>query len=135
MVFLSKRYSLVILRAPRAATDPAPEQRNELMPPSVPLRLRLTPYHSAKSDCASQQIQVADVRSGSKADIATIKRDVRFTPNSGHWNSAARCPLCAKSGLMHRSKTAASFDDLVSDSQKTWRDDKAKRFRCGEIEG
>ena len=24
--------------------------------------------------------------------------DVRFTPNSGHWNSAMRCPLCAKSG-------------------------------------
>ena len=23
--------------------------------------------------------------------------DVRFTPKSGHWNSVARCPLCAKS--------------------------------------
>ena len=23
---------------------------------------------------------------------------VRFTPKSGHWDSAARCPLCAKSG-------------------------------------
>jgi hypothetical protein len=28
--------------------------------------------------------------------------DVRFTPKSGHLNSAARCPLCANSGLMHR---------------------------------
>jgi hypothetical protein len=26
----------------------------------------------------------ADVRFGSKADIASIKRDVRFTPKSGH---------------------------------------------------
>jgi hypothetical protein len=24
--------------------------------------------------------------------------DVRFTPNSGHWNSAAKRLLCAKSG-------------------------------------
>jgi hypothetical protein len=24
--------------------------------------------------------------------------DVRFAPESGHWNSAAQCPLCAKSG-------------------------------------
>src|SRR5262252_1588238 len=23
---------------------------------------------------------------------------VRFTPKSGHWNSVAKCPLCAKSG-------------------------------------
>jgi integrase len=24
--------------------------------------------------------------------------NVRFTPKSGHWDSAARCPLCAKGG-------------------------------------
>jgi len=30
-----------------------------------------------------------DVRFGSKADIAVRLRDVRFTPNSGHWNSDA----------------------------------------------
>ena len=27
--------------------------------------------------------------------------NVRFTPKSGHWNSVAKCPLCAKSRLMH----------------------------------
>src|SRR5262252_2005294 len=27
-----------------------------------------------------------------------MSADVRFTSKSGHWNSAARCPLCAKSG-------------------------------------
>jgi hypothetical protein len=35
---------------------------------------------------------------GSKADIAASPTNVRFTPKSGHWNSVAACPLCAKSG-------------------------------------
>src|SRR5215469_15224335 len=39
-----------------------------------------------------------NVRFGSKADITAYLRNVRFTPKSGHWNSAMRCPLCAKSG-------------------------------------
>src|SRR5215472_1691276 len=34
---------------------------------------------------------------GSKADIAERETNVRFTPKSGHWNSATECPLCAKS--------------------------------------
>jgi hypothetical protein len=29
---------------------------------------------------------------------------VRLTPKSGHQSDVAPCPLCAKSGLMHRSK-------------------------------
>src|SRR5215813_12105301 len=48
--------------------------------------------------CASQQIQPVDVRFGSKADIAERETNVRFTPKSGHWNSVAKCLLCAKSG-------------------------------------
>src|SRR5262249_55674118 len=40
----------------------------------------------------------AHVRFGSKADIQPQKRDVRFTPKSGHWLSVLGCPLCAKSG-------------------------------------
>jgi hypothetical protein len=39
-----------------------------------------------------------DFRFGSKADIALVKSDVRFTTESGHWLSALGCPLCAKSG-------------------------------------
>jgi hypothetical protein len=39
-----------------------------------------------------------DVRFGSKADITECPINVRFTPKSGHWNSVAECPLCAKSG-------------------------------------
>jgi hypothetical protein len=29
--------------------------------------------------------------------MAAILINVRFTPESGHWNSAMRCPLCANS--------------------------------------
>jgi len=44
---------------------------------------------------AGQQSSAAHVRFGSKADIARDQVNVRFTPKSGHWNSAAKCPLCA----------------------------------------
>src|SRR5215467_10199104 len=37
-----------------------------------------------------------NVRFGSKADIARDQLNVRFTPKSRHWLSAAGCPLCAK---------------------------------------
>jgi hypothetical protein len=39
-----------------------------------------------------------------KADICSATRHVCFTPKSGHWQRTTPCPLCAKSGLMHRSK-------------------------------
>jgi len=45
-------------------------------------------------------------------------RDVCFTPKSGHWNSVAECPLCAKSGDMHCSKQPQLFNDLVSASKQ-----------------
>jgi hypothetical protein len=35
-------------------------------------------------DCAAQQVLKANVRFGSKADIARCQADVRFTPKSGH---------------------------------------------------
>ena len=44
-----------------------------------------------------------DVRFGSKADIRAPSSDVRFTPESGHRLSLSGCPLCARSGLLHRS--------------------------------
>ena len=37
-------------------------------------------------------------RFGSKACIQRRLSDVRFTPESGLWNSVTECPLCAKSG-------------------------------------
>jgi len=47
---------------------------------------------------AMQQSWTVHVRLGSKADIAASPTNVRFTPKSGPWNSAVKCPLCAKSG-------------------------------------
>jgi hypothetical protein len=38
-----------------------------------------------------------NVRFGSKADIASGSRHVRFTPKSGHRWVRLGCPLCAKS--------------------------------------
>jgi hypothetical protein len=37
-----------------------------------------------------------DVRFGSKADIPSDARDVRFTPESGHWPIDRECPLIAE---------------------------------------
>ena len=53
---------------------------------------------------ARQQSRAAHVRFGSKADIAECETNVRFTPENGHWNSVAACPLCARSGHMHCNK-------------------------------
>ncbi len=45
------------------------------------------------------------VRYGSKADISGVIRDVRFTPESGHWPIGSECLLLAKSGHSHPDKT------------------------------
>jgi hypothetical protein len=50
---------------------------------------------SSKAGLASSGVNVCF---GSKADIAALPINVRFTPKSGHWNSVAKCPLCANSG-------------------------------------
>ena len=39
-----------------------------------------------------------NVRFGSKADICSAKRHVRFAPESGHVRCSSSCPLCANSG-------------------------------------
>jgi hypothetical protein len=55
----------------------------------------------------------SDVRFGSKADIARDQPNVRFTPESGHWLSQLRCPLCAKSGHSAMRRKTSLFDHLV----------------------
>ena len=45
-----------------------------------------------------------DVRFGSKADVARCLIHVCFTPENGHQAGRLRCPLCATSCHMHRSK-------------------------------
>src|SRR6516165_7144037 len=45
----------------------------------------------------AREAKCPEVRFGSKADIAASLINVRFTPKSGHQQSALGCPLCAKS--------------------------------------
>jgi len=40
--------------------------------------------------------------------------DVRFTPKSGHWNSVAECPLCAKSRHEQLQQNGGLLDHLIS---------------------
>ena len=49
-------------------------------------------------DIDVDQRSLAFVRFGSKADICSAKRHVRFTPNSGHVRCNSVCPLSANSG-------------------------------------
>jgi hypothetical protein len=65
------------------------------------LAQRLT---ASVTSLAGEIALILDVRFGSKADICSAKRHVRFTPESGHQFVSFACPLCANSGLMHRSK-------------------------------
>ena len=52
-----------------------------------------------------------NVRFGSKADICSAKRYVRFTPNSGHARCTSPCPLCANSG---HSLSLAAVCEVIS---------------------
>ena len=56
---------------------------------------------------------VRDVRFGSKADIGARPINVRFTPESGHWDSAVECPFCAKSRHSAMWLKTSLFDHLV----------------------
>jgi hypothetical protein len=62
-----------------------------------------------------------NVRFGSLADISECPSDVRFTPESGHWNSVAKCPLCAISGLMQcsNSRMFSRYDEPQSSRKIT----------------
>jgi hypothetical protein len=51
---------------------------------------------------------------GSNADMAIMRRDVRFTPKSGHRLRLSGCPLSANSGLMHGSKTASNRTEFCA---------------------
>ena len=42
---------------------------------------------------------------GHKRTFRRLRRTSALPPKSGHWNSAARCPLCAKSGHMQCSNS------------------------------
>src|SRR5215472_6944247 len=44
------------------------------------------------------------------APFNTAGLNVCFTPKSGHWDSAARCPLCARSGCEQVHQIARLFN-------------------------
>jgi hypothetical protein len=86
----------------------------------------LRPQGSAEGIVAGQtgrlevvKTALSNVRFGSKADISVVVIDVRFTPESGHRSARRQCPLCAKSGLMHRNKKL--FDYCVGPSATNFR--------------
>jgi hypothetical protein len=58
--------------------------------------------------------------------------NVRFTPNSGHWNSVAKCPLWAKSCPEQAQQKSAIdgslFDHLVGACYQLWRHIEPERF-------
>src|SRR6516165_5416023 len=54
--------------------------------------------------------------------------DVRFTPESGHWNSVVECPLCAKSGHTLLRQSMLLFDHLVGARQECRWHRKAERI-------
>ena len=62
----------------------------------------------------------SNVRFGSKADIAALPTNVRFTPNSGHRNSVTACPLCAKS------RHGASLFDRLVGPLRSWRHEESQ---------
>jgi hypothetical protein len=112
-----------------------------------------------QAHCARQQCRAADVRFGSKADMTGRIRNVRFTPKSGHrratvgcplsankhrqggvvrstgyWNSAAKCPLCAKSRQSASQQKALLFHHLIRSNQKGLRDGNAEALCSFEID-
>src|SRR5262245_38669081 len=49
-----------------------------------------------KEAAALRDFDPAYDRYGSKADEATLRGNVRFTPESGHGSARRECPLCAR---------------------------------------
>ena len=89
----------------------------------APDRIDATRVHARAS---AKRATGSGVRFGSKADICSAKRHVRFTPKSGHLQRTSPCPLCANSG--HAAHT--SLDHLVGGSKQRWRNGQAERLCC-----
>jgi hypothetical protein len=55
------------------------------------------PRSSPESLCENHTKQGVFTQARSSADIATSPRNVRFSPNNGHWNIPGISPRCARS--------------------------------------
>ncbi|MES0385123.1 MAG: hypothetical protein ABUJ98_11105, partial [Hyphomicrobium sp.] len=61
--------------------------------------------------CCGMGSETIDVRFGSEADILDARSNVRFTPESGHFQRQRSCPLSAISG--HRRFEPDGLADLI----------------------
>src|SRR5262249_42201520 len=69
----------------------------------------ILPYRRLRAGCATQQIAWLDVRFGSKADICSAKRHVRFTPNS---DRESEFPQRAMSALPPKADMCSAADHV-----------------------
>jgi hypothetical protein len=67
---------------------------------------------------------------GSKADLAALKCDFRFTPQGGHPADGLGCPKSAH----NRKSLLFLFDYLISAGKQCRRDFEAECFGCLEID-
>jgi hypothetical protein len=69
--------------------------------------------------------------------VITLREDCQYTdpPDSLGLLRSRRARPCCRRAANKCDELTPSFDHLVGDSQNTWRDIKAKRFRGGEIKG
>src|SRR5262249_61765764 len=77
-----------------------------------------------------------NVRFGSKADIAALPINVRYTPESGHRRVRVPRPLCAKSGLMQcsiSSNDEGTRDEGGAEHRTVERPSSAWRFPGGRV--
>ena len=71
---------------------------------------------------------------GQKQTFAVQNSHVRFAPKSGHVQCNSVCPLCAKSGLMHRSKRHPIRSPRRRGSDSGLRDGDAERLGGLEVD-
>jgi hypothetical protein len=95
---------------------------------------RISRFRAGIASSASSEKRAAHVRFGSEADISHYAGDVRFTPESGHWNSVASCPLCAKSGhsgLNQWNEAMFNCNMIVAAPQKSMKKSRRLISGCG----
>src|SRR6516165_5998831 len=84
------QWRLLSARCERPCCSGAADKCDEFPSPHWPPLKLQTGHRSLKLACWKRVGRDrADVRFGSKADIRVRPRNVRFTPKSRHWNSAA----------------------------------------------